>query len=446
VHQRISGGNNLFKKLLQEEIKVMNGQIDFIKTNQTLLASFLAGDRSILADNARSLFERMRSTYRITHFYFHETDKTCFLRVHSPNRHGDIIDRFTLERTVSTGKPHHGIELGPFGTFMLRVVYPWMVDDKLEGYIELGMEIEHITQFIKQVEDLDLFLLIEKKFLDRKKWETGLKILSRKGNWGLFEDFVIIDQTMEGSVDLNQKLILHKNQNNHDFIFSYKFTNRHYKGKFNDLIDVGGRNVGEIVSLVDITAQRTGLVKETLIIAGIFFVTGGGLFLLFNTYIGEIQNRLITSKAQLLSEITERKQIEKALKNNQSFLNNIIDQSPFATWISDEKGTIIKCNIALTKLLNITDEQLIGKYNVFEDAIAIEQGIIPKIRTVFENGKTANFSVEWDANELGYKDTNKVHIEGTMFPIHDDKGNLTNVVNNWVDVTKRKQAEKGKIQ
>jgi len=113
-------------------------------------------------------------------------------------------------------------------------------------------------------------------------------------------------------------------------------------------------------------------------------------------------------------DITERKRADQALKNNQNFINSVIDQSPFAIWISDEKGTIIKCNAALEKFLNITDEQLIGKYNVFEDEVAIEQGLIPKIRTVFEDGKTANFSVEWDANKLGYKDAKKVHIEGTM--------------------------------
>jgi two-component system, cell cycle sensor histidine kinase and response regulator CckA len=155
---------------------------------------------------------------------------------------------------------------------------------------------------------------------------------------------------------------------------------------------------------------------------------------------------LLFFNRRLNIEIYDRKKVEKALKNNQNFLNRIIDQSPFAIWVSDEKGTIIKCNLALTKLLNITDEQLIGKYNVFEDEIAIEQGLIPKIRTVFEDGKTANFSVEWDANELGYKDAHKVHIEGTMFPIHDDKGDLTNVVNHWVDITKREQAEKTKTQ
>ncbi len=142
----------------------------------------------------------------------------------------------------------------------------------------------------------------------------------------------------------------------------------------------------------------------------------------------------------------ERKQSEVKLKNNQSFLNRIINQSPFAIWVSDKKGTMVKCNVALERLLNITDEQLIGKYNVFEDKVVIEQGLIPKIRTVFEEGKTASFSVEWDAEDLGYRDTKKVHIEGTMFPIHDDKGDLTNVVNHWVDISKRKQLEEEKKQ
>ncbi|MCP3901659.1 MAG: PAS domain S-box protein [Desulfobacteraceae bacterium] len=153
-------------------------------------------------------------------------------------------------------------------------------------------------------------------------------------------------------------------------------------------------------------------------------------------------NKKVVSIVGAGRDITERKRTEIALKNNQNFLNRIINESPFATWISDKKGTMIQCNLALKKILNITDEQLIGKYNVFEDEVAIEQGLIPKIRTVFEDGKTANFSVEWDANELGYKDSKKVYIEGTMFPIHDDNGDLTNVVNHWIDVTSRRQAEK----
>jgi len=152
-------------------------------------------------------------------------------------------------------------------------------------------------------------------------------------------------------------------------------------------------------------------------------------------------DELKSKNIELIKAKEKAEENEKHLKTNQNFLNRIIDQSPFATWISDEKGTIIRCNAALTKLLKISEEQLVGKYNVFEDEVAKKEGLIPKIRSVFENGNTENFLVEWDPNKLGYKDSKKVLIEGTMFPVHDEKGNLTNVVNHWIDVTARKKAE-----
>ena len=160
-----------------------------------------------------------------------------------------------------------------------------------------------------------------------------------------------------------------------------------------------------------------------------------------NSQLEANNQQLSASEQQLMAANQQLIASEHELKNNQNFLNRIIDQSPFSTWVSDEKGVVIRCNAALENVLNITKEQLIGKYNVFEDEIAKEQGLIPKIRTVFENGKTANFMLEWDPNKLGYKNSIKVHLEATMFPIHDEKGNLTNVVNHWIDITARKQAE-----
>ena len=134
----------------------------------------------------------------------------------------------------------------------------------------------------------------------------------------------------------------------------------------------------------------------------------------------------------------------KELFNREQFLNRIIDQSPFATWISDSEGTLQRANPALKRLLNLTDEQLVGKYNVLNDTIAERQGLQPLFRTVFEDGKTITFSLEWDGNDMpsiDLKGSNSVNIEATMFPIHNSEGKLTNVVLNWIDITERKQAE-----
>jgi diguanylate cyclase (GGDEF)-like protein/PAS domain S-box-containing protein len=355
VHERISGVHGLFNALLLEETQAINSQIDFLKSQKILLASFLAGDRSTLLDNAKPLFEKMQSKYHITHFYFHNTDKICFLRVHSPNRNGDLIDRYTLSESVSKGKPSHGIELGPLGTFTLRVVHPWFVENRLQGYIELGMEIEHITQTIKQALNAELLIVIEKKFLDKDDWKTGQKMLNRQGIWDLFEDFVIIDQTMKESPILDEKLSWHRKEG--CSVFTAKLGQRHYKGGSEKLIDAGGQNVGEIISLVDVTAQQKALTKMILIVAGFSLVIGSGLFLLFNNYIGRIQKQLITSRIKLLTEIELRHQKEKELIASEKRFRSLFEESKDAIVSTDKNGNFQMINPAGRNMFGLTDSE-----------------------------------------------------------------------------------------
>ncbi len=159
----------------------------------------------------------------------------------------------------------------------------------------------------------------------------------------------------------------------------------------------------------------------------------------------KIRTAELTKSNELLeAEVKERKQTEGSLQSKEVFLNRIIDQSPFAIWISDAEGTMQRANPALKKFLNLTDEQLIGKYNVLQDVLAIRQGLLPLFRTVFDEGKTINFTCDWDGNDIPtmeLKGSNSVSIEATMFPIFNPEGELTNVVLNWIDITDRKQAE-----
>jgi len=143
-------------------------------------------------------------------------------------------------------------------------------------------------------------------------------------------------------------------------------------------------------------------------------------------------------------DITGRKQIEQDLRTRESFLRSVINQSPFAIWISDAKGTIQQANPALKNFLNLTDEQFIGQYNILKDPIVERQGLMPLIRTVFEEGKTISFTCDWDGKDIptmNLKGANTVSIEATMFPIHNSAGKLTNVVLNWIDISDRKKAE-----
>lgn len=146
----------------------------------------------------------------------------------------------------------------------------------------------------------------------------------------------------------------------------------------------------------------------------------------------------------IIRDITERKKAEEALKNSESFLNSIVDQSPHPMWISDIKGNLIRINQALLDLLNIKAEEVVGKYNVFKDDIVEEQGFMPLVKSVFNEGKTVNFELVYDSKQLKHlalENFVNVILDVTIFPIKDAQGKVTNAVVQHRNITEMKHAE-----
>ena len=143
-------------------------------------------------------------------------------------------------------------------------------------------------------------------------------------------------------------------------------------------------------------------------------------------------------------DVTERHRAEEALRSSESFLNRIIDQSPYPMWISDSQGTLIRVNQALLNLLKITTAEVVGKYNVFQDNIVAEQGLFPLLRQVFEKGETVKFELTYDTSRLEtipLETHTLVILDVTVSPILDGRGEVTNAVFQHVDITQRKHAE-----
>ncbi len=77
---------------------------------------------------------------------------------------------------------------------------------------------------------------------------------------------------------------------------------------------------------------------------------------------------------------------QKALidsRNQELFLERMLDQSPYAIWVSDADGLMIKCNPALLRILNVTEEEVIGKYNVWDDPVIDKYNLREKVTSVF---------------------------------------------------------------
>jgi PAS domain S-box-containing protein len=143
-------------------------------------------------------------------------------------------------------------------------------------------------------------------------------------------------------------------------------------------------------------------------------------------------------------DITQRKRAEHALTESESFLNSVIEQSPYSMWVSDNTGTLIKLNQACRDLLRITDAEVVGKYNLFRDNIVEKQGFVPLIRKVFDAGEIVNFLLDYDSTELaGLPLSGRVAriLAVTIFPIRNLEGRVTNAVIQHNDITEWKHSE-----
>ncbi|MEI6436237.1 MAG: PAS domain S-box protein, partial [Bacteroidota bacterium] len=145
-----------------------------------------------------------------------------------------------------------------------------------------------------------------------------------------------------------------------------------------------------------------------------------------------------------IMDVTERRQNEESLHQTRLFLDSIIEHSPNSMWVSDEYGTLIRLNQACRDHLQLKDEEVIGKYNIFNDNLIEEHGFMPMIEDVFRKGLTARFTIQYDTlsvKTLHLERTIKVFLDVHISPIVNSQGKVTNAIIQHNDVTERKMAE-----
>ena len=156
------------------------------------------------------------------------------------------------------------------------------------------------------------------------------------------------------------------------------------------------------------------------------------------------QNGNVIEVLSVGTDITERKQAEEETKSAKLFIDRVVDMSPIIMWISDQRGTVIRTNSTLRKIFNLTDDRIVGKYNVLKDLNLKTQGVMPMVMSVFENQEPTHFCIPWKATKAGvanFESAREIYIDVSIFPIINAEGKLTNVVCQAVDITEHKQLE-----
>jgi HAMP domain-containing protein len=194
--ESVAGAQRLFNILETREISKMTAVSDTLVLNQQVRDAFAARDRGLLLTLNAPLYSELK-TQGITNWMFHtpEPDMAVFLRLHSPQKFGDPLNRFIDKEVVRTHAIVAGNELAKAG-FALRIIRPFPgPDGKLIGYVEFGEEIGRFIHEMKKQTGDDYGLLLNKRFVNPKFWADTSASLHRRDNWADNPTFVVADKT-----------------------------------------------------------------------------------------------------------------------------------------------------------------------------------------------------------------------------------------------------------
>ena len=300
-----------YDALLIKTAEKLIAAIEFVASDERIKEALRSGDRQAMLAVTQPIFERLQTNHNITHFYLHDDRRVNILRTHQPDRYGDTINRFTAKRAEQSGKIAWGSELGPLGTFTLRVVMPLRDGDQLLGYVELGEEVEEGMRQLASVFGLELILLISKQYLLRDDWEGGMRMMGRQVGWDLLPEMVIPFRTLP-DYPLEQLAGISLSQPE-SFVHVMGSANGvEYHAASVRLLDAGGRMVGSIMVLRDMT-ERINSTRNTLFfLSGIAVIVGLMLFGLFYLILDRAERQLESRQRRIMEETQARLKLQEA--------------------------------------------------------------------------------------------------------------------------------------
>jgi PAS domain S-box-containing protein len=258
----------------------------------------------------RSLFETLHRENNFTHLYFSDTNRICLLRIHNPEKRGDKIDRFTALEAERTKRTASGIELGPLGTFTLRVVLPVFEEGELVGYVELGKEIEDVLQNIHTRSGHHIAVAIFKESLERQTWEAGMHMLDREADWDRLTHSVIIYASQSRLPDTFATMADHNPGGGHahgETDREVDFDGMNWRVSATPIHDASGKEVGDLLVMSDITSEKAAFYRM-MTIGG---VSGG---VLLATLLGLVYVLLRRTDNGIQAQQAELRKNEEKLK------------------------------------------------------------------------------------------------------------------------------------
>jgi len=137
-------------------------------------------------------------------------------------------------------------------------------------------------------------------------------------------------------------------------------------------------------------------------------------------------------------DITELKQVEKALRESEAKYEDLYDNAPDMLVSVDAKtAKVIQCNQTLATALDYGKEEITGQpiFNLYHPDCM--EDVKKAFKSFVETGEAHN-----DKLQLKRKDGSKIDVILNVSAVSDGQGNILYSRSSWRDITEKKKAEK----
>lgn len=305
AEQAVAAAGSGLRAMEQADVEKLDATIRALAVHPGLVEAYRARDRARFLEVATPIFRELERAHAITHFYVHLPDRTNFVRVHRPELFGDAVARPTLAAAVATRRMGAGKELGATA-FALRVVEPWVVGGETVGYLELGEEIGHFLGRLKAQTGDDYAMVVSKRdaaghpLLERSAWAAMKGAQQKPDDWDAFPDVVLVDDTAGAPADASGVAVGALKPSGQ--LLGQLARDRHtYARGAVPVADAGGRQVGAVVVLHDISSLHDGMRRAR---SGILITLGAVAIVLALLMVGLVQ-RLVFARLDRMTSSLE---------------------------------------------------------------------------------------------------------------------------------------------
>lgn len=246
-------------------------------------------------------------------------------------------------------KTSYGVEIGPLGTFTLRVVEPVLSDGELVGYIEMGKEIEDALVLLEEKYSQNIAVVLKKEELERNSWEEGMKMLERDYDWNQLESNVFIYSSFD---KLSKEVLTWIDLKEEDYdrkinIENFSFDKKEWRTFSFPFFDASSKEVGRFIAMIDLTDYMVYF--QRIILLGTVF--GLIIFLIMVIFIYII---LRNTDESILKQ-------QKVIRENIKRYNELALQSKTFIWEVDKDAKYTYVSENVKDVIGYTSKELINK-------------------------------------------------------------------------------------